>query len=110
VTVAHFQPAGLSARVSTKLAGKKVKGAVSGALSLPEGVSPEEGCRSGTVSVTVKRSGRVVLPPTQVSLSKECTYKLRFTARRQAKNTFRASARFGGNAVLLHASNNRRSR
>jgi hypothetical protein len=110
VTVDHFQPTGLSARVSTRLAGKKVKGVVSGALSLPEGVSPEEGCRSGTVSVTVKRAGRTVLPSTQVALSSECTYKLKFTARKQAKNKFQASARFGGNAVLSPASNNRRSR
>jgi hypothetical protein len=110
VTVDRFQPSGLSTRVSTRLAGKKVKGVVSGALSLPEGVSAEEGCRSGTVSVTVKRGGRSVLPATQVPLSSECTYKLKFTARKQAKNVFQAAARFGGNAVLSPASNNRRSR
>lgn len=110
VTVAHFQPPGLSARVSTKLAGQKVKGVVSGVLSLPEGVSAEEACGSGTVSVTVKRGGRSVLPLTQVPLSSGCSYKLKFTARKQAKNKFTASARFGGNAVLSPASNNRRSR
>ncbi len=110
VTVARFRPSRLSARVSTRLAGRKVKGVVSGALSLPEAVSPEEGCRSGTVSVTVKRRGRPVLPLTQVPLSRECTYRLKFTARRQARNRFRAAVRFGGNAVLLPASNNRRSR
>jgi hypothetical protein len=111
VTVAHFQPTGLSMRLTTKAAGTKTfKGLVSGALSLPARVSAAEGCTSGTVSVTVKRGGRTVFPLTQVPLSKDCSYKLKFTAPRTKKNKFQASARFGGNAVLLPVSHHRRSR
>lgn len=112
VTVSRFQPTGLSVKVFGKRSGKKrLIRTVKGSLSLPDRVSPAEGCGSGTVSVTVKRNGTTVFPLTQVPLASDCTYKLRFTvSKSKKKSRFRATARFGGNAVLMPVSNNRRSR
>lgn len=109
--VSRFQTNGLSVKLTAKAAGKKkLTRVVTGALSLPERVTPAEGCSSGTVSVTVKRNGRTVFPLTQVPLTSDCTYRMKFTVPKLKKNRFRASARFGGNAVLMPVSNNRRSR
>jgi hypothetical protein len=110
--VVRFQTNGLSVKLTAKAAGKKkLARVVTGALALPERVTPAEGCASGTVSVTVKRNGKPVLPLTQVPLASDCTYKVKLTVPKlKKKSSFRASARFGGNAVLMPASNNRRSR
>jgi hypothetical protein len=112
VTVSRFRSAGVSVKVSGQSRGKRrLSRVVSGALALPERVTPAEGCASGTVNVTVKRNGKPVFPLTQVPLRSDCTYRLKFTLPKlKRKSTFRASARFGGNAVLMPASNNRRSR
>ncbi len=111
VTVARFQATDLSVKVAGKGGKKRLARTVKGTLSLPDRVSPAEGCGSGTVSVTVKRNGSTVFPLTQVPLASDCTYKLRFTVpKSKKKSRFRASARFGGNAVLMPVSNNRRSR
>jgi hypothetical protein len=110
VTVSRFQPSDFTVKLSAKPASKKkIARVVSGAVLLPERVSPAEGCGTGTVSVTVKRNGATVFPLTQVPLASDCTYKLKFTVPKLRKNTFLATARFGGNAVLQPVSDNRRS-
>jgi hypothetical protein len=112
VTVSRFKAKGLSAKITGKATRKgKLTRIVKGGLSLPGRVSPAEGCSTGTVSVTVKRSGKTVFPLTQVPLASDCTYRMKFAVPKlKKKSTFRASARFGGNAVLMPVSNNRRSR
>ena len=112
IDVARFQTSGLSVKLTGKGGGKKkLTRTVTGALALPERVTPAEGCSSGTVSVTVKRSGKTVFPLTQVPLASDCTYRMKFAVPKlKKKSTFRASARFGGNAVLMPVSNNRRFR
>jgi hypothetical protein len=110
VSIARFQPSELSMTMTGKAAGKKkLSEVVTGSLTLPERVSAAEGCASGSVSVTVKRNGNTLFPLTQVPLASDCTYKMKFTVRKLPKNKFRASARFGGNAVLLPVSHDRRS-
>jgi hypothetical protein len=110
VTVSRFQPSGFTVKLSAKRASKKkLTRVVSGTVLLPERVSPAEGCGTGTVSVTVKRNGATVFPLTQVPLASDCTYKLKFTVPKLRKNSFLATARFGGNAVLQPVSDNRRS-
>jgi hypothetical protein len=81
---------------------------LTGKLRLPPRVTQAEACTSGTVTVTVTRGKDKVLPPTQVSLHKDCGWKLRFTATPVAKTKFIATAKFGGNAVLKPASSVRR--
>ncbi|MGB7686303.1 MAG: hypothetical protein WBL45_11040 [Solirubrobacterales bacterium] len=112
VTVSRFRTNGLSVKVLSKgTAKRKLARIVKGTLSLPDRVSPAEGCASGTVSVTVKRNGSTVFPSTQVPLARNCTYKLKFTvSKSNKKSRFRATARFGGNAVLQPVSHHRRSR
>ncbi|HEX5609028.1 MAG TPA: hypothetical protein VFX45_02930 [Solirubrobacterales bacterium] len=110
VNVTRFTPTGLSVTLTKKAGKKKIAGFVKGALGLPERVSAAEGCGTGTVTVNLTRNGRKVLPIAQVPLASDCTYKLKFSVRKLAKNSFRAAVRFGGNAVLSPVSNNRRSR
>jgi len=110
VNVARFAPTVLSVALTKKSGKKKISGFVKGSLGLPERVSAAEGCASGTVTVNLTRNGRKVVPMTQVPLASDCTYKLKFSVSKLAKNSFRAAVRFGGNAVLSPVSNNRRSR
>ncbi len=105
VTVAKF-----AAKVRLTVARKAVKGGkvrrtVRGTLVLPAGVTKAQGCR-GTVTVTIKRSGRALLNQ-QVKVSKACTFSRSVTASR-SKQRFTAGARFGGTAVLKTASSSRR--
>jgi hypothetical protein len=81
---------------------------LTGKLKLPARVTKAEACTSGTVTVTVTRGKSRVLPPTQVSLHRDCSWKLRFTATPVARSKFIATAKFGGNAVLKPASSVRR--
>ena len=106
VTVAKFAP-----RVSLTVAKAAVKGGkarrtIAGTLRLPAGVTRAQACRSGTVTVTIKRSGRSVLNQ-QVGLSKSCTFSRSVTAGR-GKQSFSVGAKFGGNAVLATAGSTRR--
>lgn len=105
VTVAKF-----AAKLRLKVTKKAVKGGkarrtVRGTLVLPSGVTKAQGCR-GTVTVTIKRSGRALLNQ-QVKVSKACTFSRSVTASR-SKQRFTVSARYGGTAVLKTASSSRR--
>jgi Ca2+-binding RTX toxin-like protein len=73
-----------------------------GTVSMPTGVTRTQGCRAGTVSVTVKRASRTI-STRRVKLSKACTYSstVRFASRgRLGNGRLRITARFGGNSVL----------
>jgi hypothetical protein len=106
VAVAKFA-ARISLKVAkTSLKGGKARRAVSGSLRLPAGVTRAQACGSGTVTITIKRSGRSVLNQ-QVGLSKSCTFSRSVTAGR-AKQSFSVGAKFGGNTVLATAGSTRR--
>ena len=111
VRIEKFAPKALTLKVKRK----KTKGRrpmlvrkLTGRLKLPPRVTARQGCRSGTVTVTVRRGRRSVLPPTQIAITSKCAYKLRFTAPPRRKSKFIAKAKFGGNAVLKPVSTNRR--
>jgi hypothetical protein len=105
VTVAKFA-AKVRLAVTTKaVKGGKARRTVRGTLALPAGVTKAQGCR-GTVTVTIKRSGRALLDQ-QVKVSKACTFTRSVVASR-ATQRFTVSARFGGTAVLKTASSSRR--
>jgi hypothetical protein len=112
--VSKFTPDGITldaeALKAKKGKGKpKLRRKLSGTLELPDRVTAAQGCASGTVAITVTRDGKTVLPSTQVSLGAKCTYSLTLTVpAKQSKSTFKATAKFGGNAVLLPASTTRR--
>jgi len=111
VTIEKFAVAGFPIKVKAARVKKpkpRLLRTLSGKLKLPARVTSAEGCTSGTVTVTVTRGGSKVLPPTQVSLHKDCSWKLRFTATPVARSKFIATAKFGGNAVLKPASSVRR--
>jgi hypothetical protein len=111
--VQKFTPTDLTLEaeaLKVKSKGKpKLRRKLSGKLKLPDRVTPGQGCASGTVSITVSRDGKTVLPSTQVDLGAKCTYSLTLTVpAKSSKSTFKATAKFGGNAVLLPASTTRR--
>jgi hypothetical protein len=106
VAVAKFA-AKLSLRVvKSNVAGRKARRTVLGTLQVPEGVTKAQACKSGSVTVAVKRGGRSVLNQ-QVRLSKSCTFQRSVTAGR-GKQAFSISAKFGGNGVLATAGSTRR--
>lgn len=112
--VSKFTPEGLTLETEALKAKKgkgkpKLRRKLSGTLELPDRVTAAQGCASGTVAITVTRDGKTVLPSTQVSLGAKCTYSLTLTVpAKKSKSTFKATAKFGGNAVLLPASTTRR--
>jgi hypothetical protein len=63
-------------------------------------VTKRQGCATGTVTLTVLRNGRKLIGLEQVPLKRDCTFALRFTVAASAKHAFKATASFGGNAVL----------
>jgi hypothetical protein len=111
--VAKFTPTDLTldaTALKAKPKGRpKLRRKLSGTLKLPDRVTPAQGCASGTVAITVTRDGKTVLPSTQVDLGAKCTYSLTLSVpAKKSKSTFKATAKFGGNAVLLPASTTRR--
>jgi hypothetical protein len=102
VVVLQFKPKGLSLAASTR--GSRTT--ISGKLKLPSQVTMAEGCKSGSVSIIVKRGSRV-LDNSQVRLGRYCSFTKRINAKRSgAKLT--VSARFSGNKVLAAVNANRR--
>jgi hypothetical protein len=101
VVVLQFAAKGLTLSAKTK--GSRT--AISGKLRLPSQVGMLEGCRSGSVTLVVKR-GKRVIDNSQVRLSRTCGFKKTITSR--AKGKVSVSARFGGNRVLAPVRANRR--
>ncbi|WP_157592697.1 Ig-like domain-containing protein [Solirubrobacter soli] len=105
VTVAKFTP-DISLSVAKKsVSGGKVRRTVSGKLKLPSGVTAAQGC-NGSVNLVITRDGRSLLNQ-QLKVSKTCTFSASVTAAK-SNQSFSASARFGGNAVLATANETRR--
>jgi hypothetical protein len=111
VTIQKFAVAGFPIKVKAGQVKKpkpKLVRTLSGTLKLPARVTKAQACTSGTITVSVTRGRTKVLPSTQVSLHRDCSWRLRFTATPVAKSKFIATAKFGGNAVLKPASSVRR--
>lgn len=75
---------------------------LTGALGLPRGVTAAQGCRTGTVSVQVKRGTRTI-STRRVRLTRRCTFTSAVTfrdRRRLGDGRLRVTVRFLGNAVL----------
>jgi hypothetical protein len=101
VVVLQFKPKGLSLAASTR--GSRTT--ISGKLKLPSQVTMAEGCKSGSVTVVVKRGSRVI-DNSQVKLGRYCSFTKRISSRSKARLT--VSARFSGNSVLAAVNANRR--
>jgi hypothetical protein len=101
VVVLQFKPSGLSLAASTR--GSRTT--ISGKLRLPSQVSMAEGCKSGSVTLVVKRGSKVI-DNSQVRLGRYCSFTKRISSRSQAKLS--VSARFSGNKVLAAVNANRR--
>jgi hypothetical protein len=101
VVVLQFKPKGLSLAASTS--GSRTT--ITGKLQLPSQVSMVEGCKSGSVSLIVRRGSRVIAN-SQVRLGRYCSFSKRIASSSKAKLT--VSARFGGNKVLAAVNANRR--
>jgi len=101
VVVLQFKPKGLSLAASTR-GGRTT---ISGKLKLPSQVTMAEGCKSGSVTLVVKRGNRVI-DNSQVRLGRYCSFTKRISSGSKAKLS--VSARFAGNSVLAAVNANRR--
>jgi hypothetical protein len=101
VVVLQFKPQGLSLAASTR--GSRTT--ISGKLRLPSQVSMAEGCKSGSVTLVIKRGSKVI-DNSQVRLGRYCSFTKRISSRSKAKLS--VSARFSGNKVLAAVNANRR--
>lgn len=114
--VDRFKPDKLTADVVRGAAkkGKKKKGkkklvrTIKGQVVLPARVTKEQGCSTGTVTLTVDLNGNTLFPLTQVPLGSDCSYSLTFKVAKTKKHKFSVDASFGGNSVLLPTSYSRR--
>jgi hypothetical protein len=64
-----------------------------------------EGCKSGSVTLVIKRGSKVI-DNSQVRLGRYCSFTKRISSRSKAKLS--VSARFSGNKVLAAVNANRR--
>ena len=110
--VDKFDPDGLSLEMDKQVIAKSKKKktvlrTISGAIDLPARVDAEDGCASGTVSLTVEQNGVTLFPSSQVSLQDDCSYSLEFTIKEKKKKTYTydVDAGFSGNDVLNPISN-----
>jgi hypothetical protein len=76
-------------------------------LRPPAGIAARDVCKEGAVALVISRRNRAFLNK-QVRLRRNCTARVRFTAKRTRKRIYTVSARFAGNTVLLPASKTRR--
>lgn len=114
-TVGRFAPKRLTADVIRgKSKGKKKKGkkklvrTIKGQVVTPDRVTKEQGCSTGTVTLTVELNGNTLFPLTQVPLGSDCSYSLTIKVPKTKKHKFSLDASFGGNSVLLPTSYSRR--
>jgi hypothetical protein len=92
----------LRVRESRRLIGHtRVRIRIFGSLSLPAGITPQQGCR-GRLAIDFVRRHRVTRRRV-ARLSSRCTYALTVTFNRSRRPT-RATARFEGSAVLANSS------
>jgi len=77
---------------------------LSGRVTPPTGVSAKTACASGKVVITVKRLNRKTVKAYTATLKPNCTYKVTANLPAITKpGALKATARFGGNPVLLPA-------
>ena len=106
VQIQRFKVRSISWDVDRLRTTSKTKGwKVTGTLKMASVVTPAQGCDSGRVTLVLKRAGSI-LADQQVSLRDDCTFAKNIRVPR--RGTYQLTARFGGNAVLLPASANRR--
>lgn len=101
VVVLQFKPKGLSLSASTR--GSRTT--ITGKLKLPSQVTMVEGCKSGSVTLVIKRGSKVI-DNSQVRLGRYCSFTKRISSR--SKSKLSVSARFSGNKVLAAVNANRR--
>jgi hypothetical protein len=101
VVVLQFKPKSLSLSASTR--GSRTT--ITGKLKLPSQVTMVEGCKSGSVTLVIKRGSKVI-DNSQVRLGRYCSFTKRISSRSKAKLS--VSARFSGNKVLAAVNANRR--
>lgn len=113
-TVGRFTPNKLTIDVHKGKSKKKKKGkkklirTIQGEVYPPNRVSKDQGCSTGTVTLTVELNGNTLFPLTQVPLGSDCTYSLTFKVPKTKKHKFAVDASFGGNSVLLPTTNSKR--
>jgi hypothetical protein len=91
VLVPRFEPRGLDVKVKSD--GRKRT--ITAELKLPNRVSEAQGCDSGTITLLIKRNGKLY-DNVELRLKGSCTVKKKLTTR----GKITADARFGGNRVL----------
>jgi hypothetical protein len=87
---------------------KKIVRKINGEIFFAQRVTKEQGCATGTVTLTVTQNGNSLFPLTQVPLSKDCGYGLSYKVPKSKKHKFKVEATFGGNSVLTPISATRR--
>ena len=115
-TVGRFTPnkltidikKGKSKKKKKKKGKKKLIRTIQGEVYPPNRVTKDQGCSTGTVTLTVEENGNTLFPLTQVPLGSDCTYSLTFKVPKTKKHKFAVDASFGGNSVLLPTSNSKR--
>jgi hypothetical protein len=91
--------ASLSARTKTTTSrGKPRRYTTTGKLALPDGISPESGCR-GTIAVKI-RAGKRAVVNRKLKLKPDCSYRARGSVPRRKLSI---AVRFSGNPVLQAA-------
>jgi hypothetical protein len=103
VTVEKFDPDDLTITMQKQRINRnRVTRTIAGELLLPDGVTAEQGCDDGDVTLTVVRKGLTIFPSSQVNLEEDCTYSLEFTIkeRKGKKFNYDVDAAFSGNDVL----------
>ncbi len=100
VTIDRFRPRRLRLELDTvRRPDGRRRVTVTGELVLPAAVTPAQGCRAGTVALTLRRGGAGIADR-EVRLRRDCTIRRVFVLPRRGRATFTLTARFGGNDVL----------
>ena len=101
VTVERFVP-----RLGVHLRRRRV---VLGRLKLPDRVTAEQGCSSGSVTVSISSRHANLLAAFRTRIKRDCGYAIR-VGRKALRGRPTVTARFGGNAVLVPVQRSRRFR
>ena len=116
-SVDKFVPEALTIDVAKAKKVKRVQGGkrkvrlvrtISGEVRLPDRVSKEQGCATGTITLNVTENGNSLFPFTQLPMSADCSYALKFKVAKTKRHKFGVKAAFGGNQVLTQVRNDRR--
>lgn len=81
---------------------------ITGEVALHPRVTKQQGCATGSVTLTVTRNKETLFPYTEVPLSQDCKYALKFKVKKTKRHKFGVDASFSGNSVLKTAKNKAR--